>query len=194
MGRTDGPEPFDAGAAADNEGVQPEDAIPGIAADGSLFPIGKLDAHRQNVQHLAISVFVYDGDNQLLLQRRASGKYHSGGLWANSCCSHPAWGESPEHGAHRRLREELGFETPLSADGIIEYRAAVGGGLWENERVHLFRGTVARPRLTLVPNPDEVMETRWTTLGALSDDIARNPERYTAWLQIYVAQGVVPSR
>lgn len=165
--------------------------IPAIAEDGSTYPVEKLEAHRRGLLHLAVSIFVFD-DDALLLQRRAAGKYHCGGLWANTCCSHPHWGENPNDSAHRRLTEELGFTLPLRATGVTEYRADVGGGLIEHERVHLFRGTADRGRLTIEPNPDEVCETCWMTETELADAVARRPEDFTPWLRIYLSRRDVP--
>ncbi|PKP65257.1 MAG: isopentenyl-diphosphate delta-isomerase, partial [Alphaproteobacteria bacterium HGW-Alphaproteobacteria-8] len=124
----------------------------------------------------------------LLIQRRALGKYHCGGLWANTCCSHPHWGEAPDAAAARRLREELGFSTPLAATGVSEYRADVGGGLIEHERVHMFRGVTNAATLTLALDPAEVAETRWVTPEKLRAEMAAHPEAFTPWFRIYVAR------
>jgi len=159
--------------------------IPGIAADGSLFPVGKLDAHRRGVKHLAVSVFVFAG-NELLIQRRAAGKYHCGGLWANSCCTHPHWGESPAACAERRLFEELGFTLPLVPCAIVGYDADVGGGLVENETVHVFRGDVAAPFSVSGFDPAEVREVAWIGLGELKARAAAEPGLFTPWLRIYL--------
>lgn len=161
--------------------------IPAIAADGALYEVEKLAAHRAGLLHLAISVFVFDGD-ALLIQRRAMGKYHCGGLWANTCCSHPHWGETPAAAAARRLREELGFAAPLTPLGVSEYRADVGGGLIEHERVHLFRGAADAATLRLAPDPAEVAETRWVTAAALEAEVAANPAAFTPWFRIYLAR------
>lgn len=175
-------EPLDpvADASAD------ERLIPGIAADGSLFPIDKMEAHRQGALHLAVSVFVMSGD-ALLLQRRALCKYHCGGLWANTCCSHPNWGENPADGASRRLREELNLSVPLMACNIIEYAADVTNGLREHERVHVFRGEIDSETVTM-PNPAEVLSTRWASISELKRDLHRQPEIYAPWFRIYVAR------
>ena len=165
----------------------PEIVIPAIAADGSLYPIEKLEAHRRGVLHLAISAFVFDGD-RLLIQRRATDKYHCGGLWANTVCTHPHWGEPMRDCAERRLREELGVALALAPVGVSDYRAEVGGGLIEHERVHMFRARADAETLALAPDPDEVAETRWVARDALRAEIAERPERFTPWFRIYVAR------
>lgn len=159
--------------------------IPAIDAQGGLYPVEKLDAHRRGLKHLAISAFVFDGEH-LLIQRRADGKYHCGGLWANTVCTHPHWGEPPELCAARRLREELGISVPLAMTGIAEYRAEVGNGLIEHEVVHMFRGSARRDRLVPIPDPNEVAETRWASASDLRAEIAAMPERFTPWFRIYV--------
>lgn len=159
--------------------------IPAVAEDGSLFPIEKMQAHVSGQLHLAVSVFVFDGDH-LLLQRRARGKYHCGGLWANTCCTHPHWQETLEACAARRLAEELGFSLPLARHQTIDYAADVGNGLREHERVTLFSATADRHTLTLAPDPDEVEETRWVAQDELAREVKSAPQRYTPWLRIYL--------
>jgi isopentenyl-diphosphate Delta-isomerase len=161
--------------------------IPAISPDGSLFPIDKMEAHRQGTLHLAVSVFIMCGDH-LLLQRRAMTKYHCGGLWANTCCSHPDWGEAPAAGARRRLREELGLSLPLHACNVIDYVADVTDGLRECERVHVYRGNVDSMAVPLNPDPAEVCAVRWMNLSALRDDARRQPARYAPWFRIYLAR------
>lgn len=159
--------------------------IPGIATDGSLYPIEKLKAHKNGSFHLAISAFVFDGD-YLLIQRRADHKYHCGGLWANTCCTHPHWGEAIDACASRRLDEELGFVVPLEQQRVVEYSADVGGGLHEHERVTMFTGCADRHQLVIRPNPDEVAETRWILADELHHEVATHPERFTPWFRIYL--------
>jgi isopentenyl-diphosphate delta-isomerase len=154
---------------------------------GRLAPVDKLEAHRRGLRHPAISVFVTDGA-RTLIQRRALGKYHTPGLWANAVCTHPHWGEAMADCARRRLREELGIEgLALVARDEIEYRAEVGGGLVEHELVSLFVAE-AGPDLALAPNPAEVMDLRWIALDALRAEIAARPAAFTPWLRIYLAE------
>ncbi len=159
--------------------------IPAIADNGSLFAIGKMRAHETGQKHLAISAFVFCGD-KLLLQRRAESKYHSPGQWANSCCTHPHWGESVEAAAHRRVGEELGISLPLTHRAIVEYRADVGHGLIEHEIVHVFEGRLASASLPHNFDRSEVAELRWATLSQLATDIEAAPHHYTPWLRIYL--------
>ena len=152
---------------------------------GDLVAVEKLEAHRKGLRHKAISVFVMHG-NEVLIQRRALGKYHTPGLWANTCCTHPHWGEDALACAQRRLNEELGLTgLTLEYRDRVEYRAAVGNGLIEHELVDIFVAEVPA-RVTPRPNPDEVMDTDWLTLEALAARTRATPERFTPWLRIYL--------
>ncbi len=163
-----------------------EETIPAWVS-GQLRPVGKLEVHRRGLRHKAVSVFVTDR-GRLLIQRRALGKYHTPGLWANSCCTHPRWGEPPLACAERRLAEELGIERlPLRPVGEIEYRADVGGGLTEHEEVSLFAAE-AGPDLVVAPNPEEVMDWAWISAEELAASISAEPARYTPWLRIYMTE------
>lgn len=162
--------------------------IPAFGEDGELRPVEKLEVHRRGLRHPAVSVFLVDGA-ATLLQQRAAGKYHSGGLWANACCTHPRWGEHPAACAGRRLREELGLSgLTLRRRGMVEYRADVGGGLTEHEVVHLFVAAVDRATLAPRPDPAEVAALRWVALDALAREIAEEPGRFVPWLRIYLAE------
>ena len=143
----------------------------------------KLDAHRAGARHRAISVCVIDSKGRMLLQRRADAKYHSGGLWTNACCTHPRPGEGVAACAVRRLKEELGIECPLAFLKRTHYRAAVGGGLTEDEVVHLFLGAHDGPAQ---PNAAEVSETRWLGQADLLEDVAKRPAAYTYWFKHYL--------
>lgn len=168
-----------------------------ILVDADDAPVGtaeKLAAHRTGRLHRAFSVLVLNQRDELLLQRRARGKYHSGGLWSNTCCSHPRPGESTLEAAHRRLREEMGFDCPLSTACSFVYRADVGNGLIEHEYDHIFLG-----RLDATPEPDprEVEEWRWVSLPELRRDLARRPGRYTFWFRVVLEElagrGLLPT-
>jgi len=158
--------------------------IPGIAADGALFPIEKMAVHVRGQLHLAISIFVFRGAD-LLIQKRADGKYHSARLWANTCCSHPHWGEPIEHSAKRRLREELGFTVALERANVITYRASVSNDLIEHEQVHVFRGELADPS-SIQPCVTEVSAVRWATPAALLTAARRTPGEFAPWFRIYL--------
>lgn len=151
---------------------------------GILKPVEKLDVHQRGLRHKAVSVFVMH-EGRLLIQRRAMSKYHTPGLWANTCCTHPHWEEDAATCAARRLNEELGFSVPLEHRDQIEYRADVFNGLIEHEVVDIFIATLnARPSLAL--NPDEAMDVAWVTLSELREQIATSPERFTPWIKIYI--------
>ena len=157
--------------------------------NGTLTQVEKLEVHQRGLRHKAVSVFVMRG-REVLLQRRAMGKYHTPGLWANTCCTHPRWGETDLACAARRLNEELGISgLALQRSGGIEYRADVGGGLTEHEVVEVFSAQ-APAHLVPQPDPDEVMQTRWITLEALEDEVQASPEKFTPWLRIYLAEGM----
>ncbi|HCP82161.1 MAG TPA: isopentenyl-diphosphate delta-isomerase [Octadecabacter sp.] len=155
--------------------------------DGVLTPVEKLEAHQKGIRHKAVSVFVMDGTS-VLIQRRALSKYHTPGLWANTCCTHPHWDEDPRVCAVRRLKDELGIEglSPTHREQI-EYRADVGGGLIEHEVVDLFVAQTSKEALDLSLNPDEVAETRCTDIYDLASQVTREPNQYTPWLKIYLA-------
>jgi isopentenyl-diphosphate delta-isomerase len=154
--------------------------------NGELIPVEKLEAHVKGLRHKAVSVFVLRG-REVLLQQRAMGKYHTPGLWANTCCTHPNWDENPASCAVRRLDEELGL-TGLSLEHRhhLEYRADVGNGLIEHEVVDVYMARATR-RLSIRPNPREVMDTRWVDYHDLLAEVQRHPNRFTPWLRIYLA-------
>ncbi|WP_376876122.1 isopentenyl-diphosphate Delta-isomerase [Albirhodobacter sp. R86504] len=153
--------------------------------EGVLTPVEKLAVHQRGLKHQAVSVFVMSG-RYVLLQQRAAAKYHSGGKWSNTCCTHPQWGEAFDICAQRRLYEEMGIRgLSLLPVGQVEYRAEVGGGLIEHEVVELYVAQCDR-NLPLVLNPDEAQASRWIEFGALKADVAANPDQYSAWLSIYL--------
>jgi isopentenyl-diphosphate Delta-isomerase len=163
-----------------------EEMIPAWV-DGRLQPLGKLEVHQRGLRHKAVSVFVMDGP-RVLIQQRAAGKYHTPGLWANTCCTHPRWEEEPATCAIRRLREELGITGLYPAfAGRVEYRADVGSGLIEHELVDIFVAG-ASADLPMALNPAEVQAVRWVDLYDLSAEVLRTPERFTPWLRIYLTE------
>lgn len=154
--------------------------------DGTLTPVEKLEAHQRGLRHKAVSVFVVRG-TEVLVQQRALEKYHTPGLWANTCCTHPEWDEPSSVCAVRRLEEEVGIsDLPLEHRHHLEYRADVGNGLIEHEVVEVYLGH-APADLPLVPNPKEVMAIKWIEYHDLLATVQRHPERFTPWLRIYLA-------
>lgn len=147
-------------------------------------PVGTADktgAHERGLLHRAFSVFVFDPNGEWLLQRRAAGKYHSGGLWSNTCCSHPRPGEAIEDAAHRRLREEMGFDCPLEPAFSFLYRAPLDGGMIEHELDHVFVGVHSgNPD----PDPAEVGAWRWATGDTIRRELARAPHTFTYWFAL----------
>ncbi len=149
--------------------------------DQELGTAPKLAVHVEGRLHRAFSVFVFDAAGNLLLQQRAAGKYHSGGLWSNTCCGHPRPGEPTDVAAHRRLQEEMGFDCPLQPAFGFLYRSDVNGGLIEHEYDHVL---VGRFDGTPAPNPQEVDDWRWVNLDVAITDLATHPRRYSAWFPI----------
>lgn len=141
----------------------------------------KLRAHELGVLHRAISVFLFDDAGRVLLQRRAAGKYHSSGLWSNTCCGHPRPGESTAGAAARRLAEEMGIECALSPAFSFTYRADLGAGLIEHEVDHVFTG-----RFSGTPAPDqrEVEAWGWMPMPMLLTESLAEPDRFSVWLPI----------
>lgn len=160
-----------------------------ILVDPQDRPIGaghKLDVHREGQLHRAFSILIFNARGDLLLQRRAEGKYHFAGRWSNSCCGHPRPGESTYRAALRRLGEELGFQAPLTEDARLVYRAVdPDSGLIEHEYLHVFRGRfVGEPR----PDPDEVGAWRWMSVPGVRRALAQRPGLFTPWFSLLVAQ------
>ena len=147
-------------------------------------PVGtmeKMAAHEQAVLHRAFSVFVFNKNGVLLMQQRAFSKYHSGGLWTNTCCSHPRPGEHVADAANRRLQEEMGFTTSLTKAFYFTYKAAFDNGLTEHEFDHVFTGIYEGP---IHFNPNEVASYAFMTEKELEEQIQEMPARFTAWFHI----------
>ncbi|WP_456459547.1 isopentenyl-diphosphate Delta-isomerase [Reichenbachiella sp.] len=140
----------------------------------------KLAAHKNGQLHRAFSVFIFNSKGEMLLQRRALNKYHSGGLWTNACCSHPRPHEDTLDAAHRRLKEELSMEANLTFLFSFLYKADFENGLIEHELDHVFVGTSnTNPEL----NPDEAMEYKYIATSDLVEDIEQHSENYTVWFK-----------
>lgn len=149
--------------------------------DNETGTMNKLLAHRNGILHRAISVFVFNPNGQLIIQRRALHKYHSPGKWANTCCSHPRHGETVENAAHRRLMEEMGFDTRLEKAFSFIYKADVGKGLTEHELDHVLMGTFeGEPQI----NPEEVDTWKAVDMSDLRQDVKDNPVDYAEWFKI----------
>lgn len=160
-----------------------------IIVDESDNQIGvgeKMEVHRRGQLHRCFSIFVFNSGGEVLLQRRAAAKYHSGGLWTNACCGHPRDGEGTADAAHRRLREEMGFDCDLEEILAFIYRhAGLENGLIEHEFDHTFTG---RYDGTVSPNPGEADAYRWMAVSDLRRDMERTPERYTVWSRIALSK------
>ena len=149
--------------------------------DEQIGLMPKMEAHEKALLHRAFSVFVFNEKDELMIQQRAEGKYHSPGLWTNTCCSHQREGESNIEAGKRRLQEEMGFSTELKDTISFIYKAPFDNGLTEHEYDHILGGNYeGEPCL----NPEEVGAWKWVSLGDLRADIGENPDRYTEWFKI----------
>ncbi|UOB16890.1 isopentenyl-diphosphate Delta-isomerase [Abyssalbus ytuae] len=143
--------------------------------------MGKMEAHEKALLHRAFSVFVFNNKGETLLQKRALHKYHSPGLWTNTCCSHQKEGESNIEAGKRRLMEEMGFTTSLEESVSFIYKAPFDNGLTEHEYDHVLTGRFeGEPNI----NPDEVVEWKWMNLEDIKNDIGLQPHIYTEWFKI----------
>ncbi len=149
--------------------------------DEAIGLMGKQEAHEKGVLHRAFSVFIFNDRKELMLQQRAAHKYHSPGLWTNTCCSHQREGESNLSAGKRRLQEEMGFTTDLKETTSFIYKAPFDNGLTEHEFDHILVGHYNEsPDI----NPEEVAAWKWVAMDALNKDINTHPEHYTAWFKI----------
>ncbi len=143
--------------------------------------IGKLEAHQKGLLHRAFSIFIFNSKGQMLLQQRASTKYHSGGLWSNACCSHPRPGEDTLAAAQRRLKEELGFETTLHKIFHFTYKTSFANGLTEHEFDHVYTGVYEG---SITPNATEVSNYTFKSMQEIGENLQLAPQKYTAWFKI----------
>jgi isopentenyl-diphosphate Delta-isomerase len=155
-----------------------------ILVDINDKPIGfmnKMEAHEKAVLHRAFSVFILNNKNEVMLQQRASHKYHSPLLWTNTCCSHQREGETNIQAGKRRLFEEMGFEVQLTELFHFIYKAPFDNGLTEHELDHVMIGRFENePNI----NPEEVASWKWMHIDAIKEDMVVNPSIYTVWFKI----------
>ncbi|HVU98705.1 MAG TPA: isopentenyl-diphosphate Delta-isomerase [Puia sp.] len=157
-----------------------------VLVDPDDNPVGtmdKMEAHEKGVLHRAFSVFIFDKEGRMLLQRRAFSKYHGGGLWTNACCSHPQWGEDIRSGAMERLQYEMGLRCDLTPVFHFVYKTPVENNLIEHELDHVLMGIAdGEPH----PNPQEVAGTRWAWPAELQQEIEIDPGRFTYWFRMSI--------
>ncbi len=152
-----------------------------ILVDRNDVQIGKgekLAVHQRGELHRCFSIFVFNDNRQVLMQKRARTKYHSGGLWTNTCCGHPRDGEKTDAAAHRRLYEEMGFECEMTEMLTFIYRAELDKGLIEHEFDHVFVGQYDGP---VTPNPEEADGYMWSPVEEVRKELTAAPERFTVW-------------
>jgi len=149
--------------------------------DNQIGLMPKMEAHQKGILHRAFSIFIINSQNQILLQKRSANKYHSAGLWTNTCCSHPREGENIIDAGSRRLHEEMGIKTDLKVAFNFTYKAELENGLIEHEYDHVligkFNGT---PKL----NKDEAEDWKWISIEEVRKDIIENETDYTVWFVI----------
>jgi len=153
--------------------------------DNELGVMPKMEAHLKGVLHRAFSIFLFNDNGELLLQKRASSKYHSPSLWTNTCCSHPRKNETVIVAAQRRLQEEMGISADLSTQFSFIYKAELDQGLTEHELDYVLTGTFnGKPE----PNEDEAEDWKYISIAKLTKDIQRHPNQFTEWFKICLEQ------
>lgn len=153
--------------------------------DNEIGAVEKLEAHVKGMLHRAFSIFIFNSKGELMLQKRACHKYHSGGLWTNTCCSHPNMGETMEEAIHKRLIYEMGFDCKLQKLKSFLYRAQLDNNLEEHELDHIFFGIYdGEPSI----NKDEVEQWKWIDLEKLRKEMEDKPENYTYWFKFAMNQ------
>lgn len=155
-----------------------------ILVDNNDNQIGtgeKMDVHKKGTLHRAFSIFLWNNKGELMMQQRAMHKYHTPGLWTNTCCSHPKPGETTLDAASRRLQEEMGITCELEEEMCVIYHSKFDNGLIEHEYDHVLFGHYSEPPTI---NKNEVHDWKWMTVNELMRDIALNPDNYTVWFKI----------
>ncbi len=159
--------------------------------DNKLGLMEKMKAHEKGLLHRAFSVFVVNSSGELMMQQRALHKYHSGGLWTNTCCSHPRDGETTEEAAHRRLQEEMGFDCEIRKMFHFIYKAELDLGMTEHEFDHLYIGFFnGIPQL----NKEEAADWKWMSIEEVETDLVEQPQNYTEWFKIIFARFVAATK
>lgn len=153
--------------------------------DEKIGLMPKLEAHEKGALHRAFSVFIFNDKGEMLLQQRALHKYHTPGLWANTCCSHQRDGETSIEAGVRRLQEEMGFTTELTYHKSFVYKASFDNGLTEHENDHIMTGHYNEDPII---NPEEVADFKWASISDILMDIELHPEKYTAWFKIIMSE------
>ncbi|ACU06981.1 Putative Nudix hydrolase YfcD [Flavobacteriaceae bacterium 3519-10] len=153
--------------------------------DEVLGVMEKMQAHQEGILHRAFSVFLFNEAGEMLLQKRAAGKYHSPNQWTNAVCSHPRIDESYLEGANRRMSEELGIDAELQEKFHFIYKADVGQDLWEHELDHVFTGSFSGD---VNLNKDEVAEIRYISMEDLDNEMNEHPENFTEWFKIILGE------
>lgn len=154
-------------------------------ADNETGTMEKIEAHRKGLLHRAFSVLLFNSSGEVLLQKRSSRKYHSSGLWTNTCCSHPLPGESVQRASRRRLKEEMGIDMQPVFSHTFIYKAQLDQDLIEHELDHVFTGIFSGEP---VINENEVEDWKFVDLHWLKEDMNTHPENYTAWFKLIVDQ------
>lgn len=158
-----------------------EDVILVDENDRQVGTMEKLEAHEKGVLHRAFSIFLFNKKGEMLLQKRALGKYHTPGLWTNTCCSHPRADETMEHALQRKLNQEMGINCPVQKAFQFLYKAELESGLTEHELDHVFYGYFdENPN----PNPDEVVDWKYSSVDEIREDFKNHPKIYTPWFKI----------
>ncbi|MBE6124469.1 MAG: isopentenyl-diphosphate Delta-isomerase [Erysipelotrichaceae bacterium] len=149
--------------------------------DNEIRSETKENAHKQPLLHRAFSVFIYNSNNEILVQKRAAHKYHSSNLWANACCSHPKQKEDVKESANERLKDEVGIETEIEELFSFTYLNKFNDNLYEYEYDHVFLGKYDGE---IILNEEEASETKWISLDELEQDLTFNPLKYASWFII----------
>jgi isopentenyl-diphosphate delta-isomerase len=149
--------------------------------DEQIGTMEKMEVHQKALLHRAFSVFIFNDKGEILLQKRANKKYHSGGLWTNACCSHPGPGEETLAAAEHRLQEEMGFNAALKKAFDFIYKTPFDNGLTEYEFDHVFIGTYNGD---IAPNADEVSDYCYKSVEEIKNSIGSHPQKYTEWFKI----------